>query len=115
MTVDNSASARTAQVSEALKAAAANIRRSAQEPLGIYLNDHLAGADRRAGPWPAGSPALARSRRSCELQQFVTEVAEDRGRLDGASWARWGIPVRGYKVWTCWACEKAGLLSSTGT
>jgi hypothetical protein len=113
MTVNNTASARTAQVSEALKAAAANIRRSAQDPLGIYLNDHLAGATgglelarRVAGAGQVPAPAL-------ELQRFVAEVAEDRDALRRIM-ATLGIPVRGYKVWAGWAGEKAGRLKLNG-
>jgi hypothetical protein len=106
-------SASVAQSSRALKAAAANIRRSAQDPLGIYLNDHLAGATgglelarrvTRAGQIPA-PPA--------ELRQFAREVAEDRDallRMMGTL----GIPVRGYKVWAAWAGEKAGRLKPNG-
>jgi hypothetical protein len=118
MTVNSSesnrgASTSVAQGSRALKAAAANAKRSAQDPLGIYLNDHLAGATgglelarrvARAGQVPA-PPA--------ELQQFAQEVAADRDallRMMGTL----GIPVRGYKVWAAWAGEKAGRLKPNG-
>jgi hypothetical protein len=99
--------------SSALKETAASIRRSAQDPLGIYLNDHLAGATgglelaRRvasAGQIPADQP---------ELRQFADEVAEDRVsllRIMGAL----GVPVRGYKVWAAWLGEKAGRLKPNG-
>jgi hypothetical protein len=110
---NHGASTSVAQGSRALKTAAANIKRSAQDPLGIYLNDHLAGATgglelarrvARAGHLPA-PPA--------ELQQFAREVAEDRDallRMMGTL----GIPIRGYKVWAAWAGEKAGRLKPNG-
>jgi hypothetical protein len=43
MTLNSSAST-VAQTSRTLRAVAASIKRSAQDPLAIYLNDHLAGA-----------------------------------------------------------------------
>ncbi|HEY8047353.1 MAG TPA: hypothetical protein VIF35_24040 [Streptosporangiaceae bacterium] len=99
--------------SSALKDTAAGIRRSAQDPLGIYLNDHLAGATagvelaRRvagAGQVPAAAP---------ELRQFADEVAEDRAALRRIM-GTLGVPVRGYKVWAAWAGEKAGRLKPNG-
>jgi hypothetical protein len=118
MTVNSSASNSStsnsvAQGSRALKATAANIKRSAQDPLGIYLNDHLAGATgglelarrvARAGQVPA--PPV-------ELRQFAQEVAEDRDALVRMM-GTLGIPVRGYKVWAAWAGEKAGRLKPNG-
>jgi hypothetical protein len=102
-----------AQGSRALKAAAANIRRSAQDPLGIYLNDHLAGATaglelarRIAGTGQVPAPPA-------QLRQFTQEVAEDRDtllRIMGTL----GLPVRSYKVWAAWAGEKAGRLKFNG-
>ncbi|MCW2910563.1 MAG: hypothetical protein JWL68_5352 [Actinomycetia bacterium] len=97
----------------ALRDTAASIRRSAQDPLGIYLNDHLAGATgglelarrvARAGQVPAPQP---------ELRRFAEEVAEDREmllRIMGTL----GVPVRSYKVWAAWAGEKAGRLKPNG-
>jgi hypothetical protein len=118
MTLNNSApqssaSASVAQRGRALKTAAANIRRSAQDPLGIYLNDHLAGATaglelarRVAGTGQVPAPAA-------ELRQLAQEVAEDRDsllRIMGTL----GLPVRSYKVWAAWAGEKAGRLKPNG-
>jgi hypothetical protein len=109
----SSASASVAQRGRALKTAAANIRRSAQDPLGIYLNDHLAGATaglelarRVAGTGQVPAPAA-------ELRQLAQEVAEDRDsllRIMGTL----GLPVRSYKVWAAWAGEKAGRLKPNG-
>ena len=109
----SSASASVAHSGRALKAAAANIRRSAQDPLGIYLNDHLAGATaglelarRVAGTGQVPAPPA-------ELRQFAQEVAEDRDsllRIMGTL----GVPVRSYKVWAAWAGEKACRLKPNG-
>ena len=108
-----SASTSVAQGSRALKAAAANIRRSAQDPLGIYLNDHLAGATaglelarRVAGTGQVPAPAE-------QVRQFAEEVAGDRDTLLHIM-GTLGIPVRSYKVWAAWAGEKAGRLKPNG-
>jgi hypothetical protein len=99
--------------SVALRDTAASIRRSAQDPLGIYLNDHLAGAT--AGLELARRVAGARQVPATgpELQRFAEEVAEDRAallRIMGAL----GVPVRSYKVWAAWAGEKVGRLKPNG-
>ena len=99
--------------SVALRDTAASIRRSAQDPLGIYLNDHLAGAT--AGLELARRVAGARQVPATgpELQRFAEEVAEDRDallRIMGTL----GVPVRSYKVWAAWAGEKAGRLKPNG-
>jgi len=99
--------------SVALRDTAASIRRSAQDPLGIYLNDHLAGAT--AGLELARRVAGARQVPATgpELQRFAEEVAGDRAallRIMGAL----GVPVRSYKVWAAWAGEKAGRLKPNG-
>jgi hypothetical protein len=109
----SSASTSVAQRGRALKAAVASIKRSAQDPLAIYLNDHLAGATgglelarRVAGAGQVPAPAA-------ELRQFAQEVAEDRDtllRIMGTL----GLPVRSYKVWAGWAGEKAGRLKLNG-
>src|SRR5580704_14889398 len=113
MTSNSSAAAGVAQSGRALKAAAANIRRSAQDPLGIYLNDHLAGATaglelarRVAGTGQVPAPPA-------ELRQFAEEVAEDRDTLVRIM-GTLGLPVRSYKVWAAWAGEKAGRLKLNG-
>jgi len=99
--------------SVALRDTAASIRRSAQDPLGIYLNDHLAGAT--AGLELARRVAGARQVPATgpELQRFADDVAEDRAallRIMGTL----GVPVRSYKVWAAWAGEKAGRLKPNG-
>ena len=97
----------------AVRQAAQAVKRSAQDPLGIYLNDHLAGATaglelaRRvagAGQLPADTETL---------QRLAAEIAEDRAALLGMMRAL-GVPARSYKVWAAWAGEKAGRLKPNG-
>ena len=99
--------------SVALRDTAASIRRSAQDPLGIYLNDHLAGAT--AGLELARRVAGARQVPATgpELQRFADDVAEDRAALMRIM-GTLGVPVRSYKVWAAWAGEKAGRLKPNG-
>jgi hypothetical protein len=81
--------------------------------LGIYLNDHLAGATgglelaRRAAGSAAGTEAAG------PLQRFAAEVAEDRAALLEMM-AALGVPVRSYKVYAAWIGEKAGRLKLNG-
>jgi hypothetical protein len=82
------------------------------ELLGIYLNDHLAGA--------TGGAELARrvagshrGERADTLQRFAAEVTQDRAALLELM-AALKIPVRGYKVWAAWAGEKAARLKLNG-
>jgi hypothetical protein len=89
------------------------VRRSAQDPLGIYLNDHLAGATAgvelarrvaKAGQLPADQETV---------RQLAAEITEDRAALMQIM-RTLGIPVRGYKVFAAWAGEKAGRLKPNG-
>ncbi|WP_409467307.1 hypothetical protein [Streptomyces sp. HC307] len=81
--------------------------------LGIYLNDHLAGAT--AGVERARS--LARAFRgsvsATALRPIAQEIAEDRASLL-LIMRTLGIPVRRYKVCLGWASEKTGRLKSNG-
>jgi hypothetical protein len=80
--------------------------------LGIYLNDHLAGATggaelaRRAAGAHGGEQAGA-------LHRLAAEIAQDRAALLGFM-ATLGVPVRGYKVWAAWAGEKAARMKFNG-
>lgn len=80
--------------------------------LGIYLNDHLAGAT-------AGGEMFRRATRSArppareELERLTAEVKEDRQSLLALMRAL-TIPVRQYKVLGGWAMEKAGRLKPNG-
>jgi hypothetical protein len=81
--------------------------------LGIYLNDHLAGAT-------AGSELAARVAGENRdgpggqvLRRLAAEIAEDRATLLDMM-ATLGVPVRLYKVWLGWLGEKAGRLKPNG-
>jgi hypothetical protein len=81
--------------------------------LGIYLNDHLAGAT-------AGTELAHRMARShgdeegsSTLRRLAAEVGQDRGALLDIM-AALGITVRRYKVGAAWIGEKAGRLKFNG-
>ena len=92
---------------------AARARRSGPDLLGIYLNDHLAGATgglqlvRRVAGSHRGPAA------GSALQRLAGEVAQDRAALEDIMGAL-GIPVRGYKVYAAWIGEKAARLKLNG-
>ncbi len=81
--------------------------------LGIYLNDHYAGATgglelfRRAAQ-PHRGTAVGEI-----LDRLVAEIAEDRKALHEMMVAL-GVPVRQYKVVGAWALEKVGRLKLNG-
>lgn len=81
--------------------------------LGIYLNDHLAGAT--AGTELARR--MARSHRGREdsgpLNRLAAEIAQDRSALTDIM-AALGVTVRAYKVGAAWIGEKAGRLKFNG-
>lgn len=81
--------------------------------LGIYLNDHLAGAT-------AGTELAHRMARSHgdgqdsgTLRRLAAEVAHDRAALLDIM-AALGIKVRRYKVSAAWIGEKAGRMKFNG-
>jgi len=81
--------------------------------LGIYLNDHLAGAT-------AGTELAHRMARSHggdqdggTLRRLAAEVAQDRATLLDIM-AALGIRVRRYKMGAAWIGEKAGRLKFNG-
>jgi hypothetical protein len=81
--------------------------------LGIYLNDHLAGA---TGGMELARRAAAASRggkAGDELRRFAADVAADRAALLDIM-AALGVPVRAYKVCAGWIGEKAGRLKLNG-
>lgn len=84
------------------------------ELLGIYLNDHLAGATggrelfRRAARAQRGTAAGA------TLQELCSQIEQDRTALL-AMMGGLDIPVRSYKVWLGWTAEKAGRLKLNGS
>jgi hypothetical protein len=89
-------------------------RPSGRDYVGIYLNDHLAGATsgmglarRMAGTAEPGSQAAG------TLRRLTAEIVDDRQALISMMTAL-GVPVRGYKVFGAWAGEKAGRLKFNG-
>ncbi|GGS53387.1 hypothetical protein GCM10010206_13730 [Streptomyces cinerochromogenes] len=81
--------------------------------LGIYLNDHLAGAT--AGTQRVGH--LARASRGSALGRAIgavaVEINEDRETLLEIM-RDLDVPVRHYKVWAGWTAEKAARLKGNG-
>jgi hypothetical protein len=85
----------------------------ARDFLGIYLNDHLAGA--------AGGVELARrvanahsgSEDGERLRRLADDIAADRGALLTIMRAA-GVPIRRYKSLAVWTAEKAGRLKLNG-
>ena len=80
--------------------------------LGIYLNDHLAGAT-------VGTELAHRTARSHgdgkdgTLRRLAAEISQDRAALLDIM-AALGIKVRRYKVGAAWVGEKAGRLKFNG-
>jgi hypothetical protein len=92
---------------------ARDIGQSEVSMLGIYLNDHLAGAT-------AGTELAHRTARSRgdeqdggTLMRLAAEIAQDRATLLDIM-AALGIKVRRYKVGAAWIGEKAGRLKFNG-
>jgi hypothetical protein len=90
-----------------------DVGRSEAGMLGIYLNDHLAGAT-------AGTELAHRMARSHgdgqdsgTLRRLAAEVGQDRAALLDIM-AALGIKVRRYKVGAAWIGEKAGRLKFNG-
>jgi hypothetical protein len=87
-----------------------NAQQTRQELLGVYLNDHLAGA-------MAGTDLARRMARAAQpgsatatvLPRLAAEIDQDRSALLKAM-AALEIPVRGYKVFGAWVGEKIGRL-----
>ncbi len=86
---------------------------AAQGLLGIYLNDHLAGAT--GGVELARRVAAARREEEAgdALLRFAADVAADRAALLEIM-TTLGVPVRAYKVCAGYIAEKAGRLKLNG-
>jgi hypothetical protein len=93
--------------------ATGSTRRAAQGLLGIYLNDHLAGAT--GGVELARRVAAARREEEAgdALLRFAADVAADRAALLEIM-TTLGVPVRAYKVCAGYIAEKAGRLKLNG-
>ena len=81
--------------------------------LGIYLNDHLAGATAGADLARRVSGENRDQEGGQALSRLAAEIAEDRVALL-ALMAALDVPVRYYKVWLGWLGEKAGRLKPNG-
>jgi hypothetical protein len=81
--------------------------------LGIYLNDHLAGATAGTGLAQRMAAAGHLPAPAATLRELAVEIAGDRDALL-TFMADLDIPVRSYKVWAAWAGEKAGRLKPNG-
>ena len=89
-------------------------RRKGHDLLGIYLNDHLAGATGGAGLARRMAAAAAPGSESARvLNTLVAEITQDRLALLTIM-GTLGIPVRGYKMLAGWAGEKAGRAKLNG-
>ena len=82
--------------------------------LGVYLNDHLAGATaglqlarRMTGSAEPGSESTT------VRKGLVSEIAADRSALIKIMTSL-GIKIRGYKIFAAWAGEKAGRFKLNG-
>jgi hypothetical protein len=87
-------------------------RRSGHDLLGIYLNDHLAGA---TGGLELARRVAASQRGPADstFERLAAEIAQDRAALEDIM-AALGIPVRAYKVYAAWLGEKAARLKLNG-
>ena len=84
--------------------------RTGRDLLGVYLNDHLAGAT--AGAELSRRMAASTGPREAAagtLKNLAAEIAADRGSLIEIM-TRLNIPLRSYKVFAAWAGEKVGRL-----
>jgi hypothetical protein len=81
--------------------------------LGIYLNDHLAGATLGTELASRIAGAHRETDESEAYERFATEVAEDRATLLEIM-AALEVPVRQYKVALGWVAEKAARLKLNG-
>jgi hypothetical protein len=81
--------------------------------LGIYLNDHMAGA---VAGCELGRRLAGAERREVYgpvLRRLATEIEEDRSELLAIMKAL-GVPVRRYKTWFAWAGDKIARLKPNG-
>ncbi|WP_371502951.1 hypothetical protein OG871_37445 [Kitasatospora sp. NBC_00374] len=84
------------------------------QPLSIYLNDHLTGAFGGAALAHRMADTHADSRRASELRSLAREVEEDRDELVRIM-NRLGVPVRRYRTWLGIAGERVARLKPNGT
>src|SRR5437868_5947452 len=87
--------------------------RSDPSLLGIYLNDHLAGATAGLELFRRAAGAHRQTAAGPALERLTQEINEDRDALLGIMKAV-GAPVRQYKVIGAWLAEKAGRAKPNG-
>lgn len=83
------------------------------DKLGIYLNDHLAGATFGAAIAQRIAHQHRRSARASDLERIAQEIAQDRQTLLEIMDSL-GVPTRRYKIWGGWAAERLGRLKPNG-
>ncbi|TJZ93123.1 hypothetical protein [Actinacidiphila oryziradicis] len=84
-----------------------------RDKLGIYLNDHLAGATFGIGLAQRIAHQHRHSARRADVQRISDEITQDRQTLLELMDAL-GVPARRYKVYGGWAAERLGRLKPNG-
>ncbi|MFI0775049.1 hypothetical protein [Streptomyces sp. NPDC021212] len=87
--------------------------RTGPRMLGIYLNDHLAGATGGVELARRMAREYRRSAVGADLENLAVQIMEDREALR-AIMAALEVPVRRYKLCGGWLGEKAGRLKPNG-
>ncbi|MFI6085160.1 hypothetical protein ACIBBB_30040 [Streptomyces sp. NPDC051217] len=83
------------------------------DKLGIYLNDHLAGATFGVGIARRIAHQHRHSVRGADLARIAEEIAQDRVTLLQIMDSL-GVPARRYKIYGGWAAERLGRLKPNG-
>lgn len=83
------------------------------DELGIYLNDHLAGATAGTGLAHRAAGARRGTTEGDVLRRLAGEIAEDRRALLEIMTAL-DVPVQRHKVYAGWLAEKAGRAKPNG-
>jgi hypothetical protein len=83
------------------------------DKLGIYLNDHLAGATFGVGLARRIADQNRHSAAGAELERIAEEIAQDRQTLLDVM-DELGVPARRYKICGGWAAERLGRLKPNG-
>lgn len=83
------------------------------DKLGIYLNDHLAGATFGVGIARRMAHQHRHSARGADLARIAEEIAQDRETLLQIMDSL-GVPARRYKIYGGWAAERLGRLKPNG-
>jgi hypothetical protein len=84
-----------------------------RDKLGIYLNDHLAGATFGVGIARRMAHQHRHSVRGADVARIAEEIAQDRETLLEIMDSL-GVPGRRYKIYGGWAAERLGRLKPNG-